>query len=365
MASMDNKRIAIFIPTLEGGGAESTMVILAQGLQTRGCTVDLILKQRRGELSQNIPESINVIDFNVSIMRYTLKKLVEYEKNYHPDAIISALELPNMTSILASKAVRGCPRVIISIHGLISKQKPIYNQWFDRLLFSATYPFADDIVTVSQTCAQDAIQYLHLPKSKVKVIYNPIISEGLYQRAEEPILHAWFGAKSKKTILSIGRLESVKDHKTLLKAFKLVREREEAQLVILGEGTLKAEIQQVVNKIGLSEEVLMPGFISNPYPIIANADVLVISSLHEALPNVLVEALACQCPVVSTACGGPEEILGYGKYGHLVPIGDHEAMAAAIVKVLKGDKRLATPEWLEQFSVDRNIDAYLNLFENK
>lgn len=361
---MDKKKIAIFIPTLEGGGAESTMVVLAVGLQARGYSVDLILKQRRGELSQNIPESINVIDFNVAIIRYTLKKLISYEKTHQPDAIISALELPNVTSILASRAIKRRPRVIISVHGLISKQKPIYNQWIDRLLFSATYPFADDIVTVSQTCAKDAIRYLHLPKGKVKVIYNPIINEGLTQRAQEPITHEWFSQKPKKTILSIGRLESVKDHKTLLKAFALVRERENAQLVILGEGTLKSEIQELVSQMGLVDEVLMPGFISNPYPIIANADVLVISSLHEALPNVLVEALACQCPVVSTACGGPEEILGYGKYGHLVSIGDHRAMAEAILKVFEGDERLATPEWLDQFHVERNIDRYVALIEH-
>jgi len=170
--------------------------------------------------------------------------------------------------------------------------------------------------------------------------------------------------KTKKTILSIGRLETVKDHKTLLRAFKIVKSKQDTQLVILGEGSLKSEIQSMVNDMGLSGDVLLPGFVTNPYPIISNADVLVISSLHEALPNVLVEALACQCPVVSTACGGPEEILGYGKYGHLVPIGDYAGMANAILQVLNGDKRLATPEWLEQFSVDRNIDAYLKLVEN-
>lgn len=361
---MNNKRIAIFIPTLEGGGAESTMVMLAQGLAAKGYLVDLILKQRRGELSLSIPSLINVIDFNVSVMRYTLRKLIHYEKDIQPDAIISALELPNVTSIIASRLVKKRPRVIISIHGLISKQKPIYSKLIDRLLFSATYPLADDIVTVSQTCAKDAINHLGLPQSKVKVIYNPIINESLYQKAQESVSINWMVEKTKKTILSIGRLETVKDHKTLLKAFRLVRDKYDAQLIILGDGTQKSIIQDSVNQLNLTNDVHIPGFVTNPYPIISNADVLVISSLHEALPNVLVEALACQCPVVSTACGGPEEILGYGKFGHLVSIGDFEAMAKAIGDVLQGDKRLATKDWLEQFSVDRNIDAYLNLVGN-
>lgn len=358
------KRIGIFIPTLEGGGAESTMIVMAEGLQAKGYAVDLLLKKRHGKLSEAISPSINVIDFNVRSMRFTFKKLVQYIDREKPHALISALELPNIISILSTKITRHHPEVIISIHGLISKQKPIYNKLFDKLLLSAIYPNADNIVTVSQTCARDAINYLRLPQQKVKVIYNPIINDYLHQKTREPVQADWFSDRTKKTILTIGRLEAVKDHKTLLKAFQVINTKVNAQLIILGEGSLKQEIQETIDRMGLTENVLMPGFISNPYPIIAKANVLVISSLHEALPNVLVEALACHCPVVSTACGGPEEILGYGKYGHLVPIGDFNAMAEAIGKVFQGDQRLADHEWLDQFSVDRNINEYLKLIEN-
>jgi glycosyltransferase involved in cell wall biosynthesis len=268
-----------------------------------------------------------------------------------------------MISILANKAVRKRARVIISIHGLMSKQKPIYNKWLDRALFSLIYPYADHIVTVSQTCAKDAINYLKLPEKKIEVIYNPIIDERLYSKAKAPISDQLIPGDARKTVLSIGRLESVKDHLTLLKAFRIVKMHHEAKLLILGEGSLKAGLQKRISEMGLEDDILLPGFISNPYPIINNADVLAISSLHEALPNVIVEALACRCPVVSTACGGPEEILGYGKYGHLVSIGDFEAMAEAIIKVFEGDTRLAEQSWLDQFSVERNIDRYIRLIE--
>lgn len=355
------KRIAIIIPTLAGGGAESAMVILAQELSRRGFLVDLILKKAQGELLAKVPSEVNIINFDVPAMRHTLTKLVRYINQKQPDTIISALELPNVVSVLARILAKSKPKIIISIHGIISKQNPIYHKSLDKVIFKLIYPRADHIVAVSNICAQDAVKYLHLPHSRINVIYNPVIDEGFYKRSKELNHFSITEKQNYKKILSIGRLEKVKDHQTLLLAFKEIQKKYYAKLIILGEGTYRKEISKRVNEMGLENDVIMPGFVQNPLPIMRESDVLVNASKHESFSIVIVEALACHCPVVSTACGGPEEILANGKFGHLVPIGDHKAIADAIEKVFKGDLRLANPEWLDQFSIETSVQKYINL----
>lgn len=360
-SSSVRKRIAIFIPTFAGGGAESAMVILAQELSRRGFLVDLILKKAQGELLAKVPSEVNIINFDVPAMRHTLTKLVRYINQKQPDTIISALELPNVVSVLARILAKSKPKIIISIHGIISKQNPIYHKSLDKVIFKLIYPRADHIVSVSNSCAQDAVQYLNLPQSKISVIYNPVINNEFFKKSREQQKFLYQETRNFKKILSIGRLEDVKDHQSLLLAFKEIQKKYFSKLIILGEGSAREKISQCLDEMSLGNDVIMPGFIDNPLPIIKEADVLVNASKHESFSIVIVEALACHCPVVSTACGGPEEILANGKFGHLVPIGDHKAIADAIEKVFKGDLRLANPEWLDQFSIETSVQKYINL----
>ena len=360
-SSSVRKRIAIFIPTFAGGGAESAMVTLAQALSEKGYFVDFIVKKAAGELVTRVPSGVNIIDFHVPAMKHTLSKLVKYINNHDPSVIISALELPNVVSVLARILAKSKPKIIISIHGIISKQNPIYHKWFDRMIFKLLYPKADHIVSVSNSCAQDAVQYLNLRQSKISVIYNPVINNEFFKKSREQQKFLYQETRNFKKILSIGRLEDVKDHQSLLLAFKEIQKKYFSKLIILGEGSAREKISQCLDEMSLGNDVIMPGFIDNPLPIIKEADVLVNASKHESFSIVIVEALACHCPVVSTACGGPEEILANGKYGHLVPIGDHKAIADAIEKVFKGDLRLANPEWLDQFSIETSVQKYINL----
>ena len=361
---MPNKRIAIFIPTLQGGGAELSMIALAKGLGARGYSVDLLVKNKRGELSGSIPANIRLIDFNVPTMRYTLGKLIAYIRNEHPNVIISAMELPNLSLTLVTIASKQKPKTIITIHNTLSLQPPIYNRIMDRVLFGLMYRFSNKIVCVSDTCAKDTIKYLHLPKTKVFVINNPILNEDIYIKSKESVSYSWFNESDRKRILSIGRLVPQKDHKTLIKAFKFVREVYEAQLIILGEGYLRPDLIQLSESLGLEQDVFLPGFVQNPYSLISQSDVFVLSSIYEGFGNALVEAMALNCPVVSTDClSGPREILAHGKYGHLVSVGDAQAMADAILEVIAGDKRLAPSDWLDQYHVDHSVDQYVRLIE--
>jgi glycosyltransferase involved in cell wall biosynthesis len=184
-------------------------------------------------------------------------------------------------------------------------------------------------------------------------------------KASEPVSHPWFTPGQPPVILGVGRLTPQKDFPTLLRAFALVRRQRPARLVIVGEGRTEAKeaLLRLAIELGCPDDVSLPGFTHNPFCFMANASVFVLSSLHEGLPGVLIQALACGVPVVSTDCpSGPREILEGGRHGRLVALGDFAAMADAITEALErpgdGAARMARGR---QFSVERAVDRYLGL----
>ena len=158
------------------------------------------------------------------------------------------------------------------------------------------------------------------------------------------------------------------DFPTLLQAFAQVRAQRQARLLLLGEGEMRRKLEALARELGVDQDVSLPGFASNPFAYMARAAVFVLSSVHEGLPGVLIQALACGCPVVSTNCpGGAAEILEDGRYGRLVPVGDPAAMAQAIISTLDAppDRELLQKR-ASLFSVDRAVEQYLDvLFARK
>jgi glycosyltransferase involved in cell wall biosynthesis len=163
-------------------------------------------------------------------------------------------------------------------------------------------------------------------------------------------------------ILGVGRLTPAKDFPTLLRAFARVRQVRAVRLVILGEGELRGTLEALVRDLGLEDSVSLPGFVQNPYAYMARAKLFVLSSAWEGFGSALVEAMACGLPVVSTDCGGPSEILEGGMYGRLVPVGDPQALAEAILTALveppQADLLRARAE---DFSVEKIADQYLEV----
>lgn len=228
------------------------------------------------------------------------------------------------------------------------------------------YPRADHITAVSNSAAQDCANTLGIDINLLKVIYNPVLTPQFFHKLEEKLEHPWFLPGQPPVILGVGRLNPVKDFCTLVRAFKQVQDWTPSRLLILGEGPQRAEIELLVSQLGLNHSVQLAGFVPNPYPYFKNAAVFVSSSVYDASPNVLVEAMASGCPVVSTDCpGGAAELIGNGKYGHLTPVGDEQGMAQAIMKVLNGDKRPATTEWLSNFKSQTVLNQYQQLIEGK
>jgi glycosyltransferase involved in cell wall biosynthesis len=204
-----------------------------------------------------------------------------------------------------------------------------------------------------------------LAHARVQTIYNPIDFAALGASAAEPVDGPWFSGDPldrPPVILAIGRLETQKNFPNLLRAFAEVRKVKAVRLLILGEGSERERLTAMVAEMGLGGEVSLPGFVANPAAYMARSGVFAMSSSWEGMPVALIEALTLGVPVVSTNCpNGPAEILANGAYGELVPMDDSPSLAAAILRVLDGEKKTAPPEWLAQFEATKITEQYLAL----
>jgi len=409
-------RLALYISSLAGGGAERVFVNLAQGLVKRGFTdLWLILNRVKGPYLAHLPPEVQIVDLCEPNVPFRFSRLLRYLSQQHtnspwlnraikvhyialkgiaylrkrylqflllshlmslkladqlrriqPDALLSALINCNLIAILTQRFANGF-KIVINEQTTPSLSLRSQSAAGTVLrMMRHLYPKADRIVAVSQGVADDLIALLNLPPEKVTVIYNPIVTPELFERAQKPINHPWLEQNRLPVILAVGRLTKAKDYPTLLKAFSLVRQVRPAKLLILGEGEERANLERLAIELGIQNDVSMPGFVDNPFAFMSKASVFVLSSAWEGLPTVLVEALACGCPVVATDCrSGPREILDNGRYGRLVPVGDHEALAKAILETLDNpdspaDRQTRIQRAME-FSVDAAVDKYLKV----
>ena len=198
---------------------------------------------------------------------------------------------------------------------------------------------------------------------KVRVVYNPVVDRELIAKAKSSLDNPWFEPGNPPVFLAVGRLTEQKDFLTLIKAFAMLRKQRLARLIILGEGECRSELEAMIKTLEISEDVCLPGFVQNPYAYMSHASAFVLSSRHEGLPTVLIEAMACGCPVVSTDCpSGPKEILESGKYGSLVAIGNSVALADAMIQTLEVPvSRDVLVERGMYFSNERAVSEYLKL----
>jgi glycosyltransferase involved in cell wall biosynthesis len=276
------------------------------------------------------------------------------------------MEHANVIALWARSLAIVPTRVVVSIRIAISEDMRHGQPLRGRIATTCAglfYGAADGVVAVSDGVADDFAQVTGFRRSRIRTIYNPVVTAELSALAEAPLDDPWFAPGQPPVVLSVGRLAVQKDFPTLLRAFALVRAQRPARLLILGEGDKRPELEALARRLGVMRDVCLRGYVDNPFAYMRRCAVFVLSSAYEGLPNALIEAMACGAPVVSTDCpSGPAEILDSGKYGCLVPIGDEAAMAAATLAILRyAPDTTSTRHQAQRFSIETSADQYLGV----
>jgi len=358
-----------------GGGVERVTLKIAQFID-RTRFQPTVVVAGKAEPGRDLQTDLPVNFLNCAHVSQAIPALAKLIRDSRPDLIYSAKTHVNVAVLLAHFVSGHEAKVVISEHIHLTSQQqhdPTYRRlkarltiWMARWL----YRRADQIVCVSRGAAEDFRHRFELPPKKVISLYNAVIDRQLFEQMDEPVEQPWFARKDTPVIISAGRLTKQKGFSYLLQAFARVRQRMRARLVILGEGEEWPRLMEEVNNLAIQDAVMFLGFQPNPYKYMRRADLFVLPSLWEGLPTVLIEAMACGVPIVSTNCpSGPSEIITDGENGLLVPPADVPALTNAILRVLENPKwavdvRNRAREKAREFSVEQVVPQYEQLFNS-
>ncbi len=408
----DRLHVGFMLTNLDGGGVERNTLNLARALMARGHRADLVVPRFTGDYRAVIPHGMRIyrarlpgtdrkllravqrLEVEVKAMTVNpagaarawlalVRKfpgipvirggglrsvypyahiLARYVRGADPHLVVSALQGSNAVAVCAAELTgRAVPVVVTVRNNVAAEYAP---QWLTAA--RTLYPLADAVVAVSGGVGESVQRSLGLDADRIRVIYNGILIDSIDRLAREEVAHPWFAGGEPPVVLSVGRETPQKNHPTLVEAFGLARREANARLVILGKlsAPYRERLRSLARGYGAEEDLGFVDFDENPYRYMRRAGLLALSSRWEGLPTVVLEALACGTPVVSTDTPyGPREILG--QWGELPPVGDAPALARALVAALRGET--PTAEALRtraaDFSLEKTADAYEALFE--
>lgn len=332
-----NKKITFFIATHSSTGVPLAQIRLAKALYRRGHHVEFVIGYVPNDLSIPDIEGIRVINLNMPRTYKLLFPIISYLSKVQPDVVFTAED--HLNAIVALAALLAGSKAKLSASSRITPYRVYSDRLFSKKWVLKYFSIAlrnriDALVCVSQDMVKE-YEAIFGP-SKYQCIYNVISDADTPRRMSEPVDDPWLNDSLIPVVISAGTLSRRKGFGDLIRAMKLVNQHTPARLMILGEGHLRADLEALIQNEGLGDSVRLLGFQDNPLKYFSRSKVFVLSSYAEGLPNVLVEAMACGCTPVATDCPtGPREVLKGGEYGHLIPMRDPEAMAAAIQKALE------------------------------
>lgn len=369
MAGRPGNQIAFFLPDLIGAGAQRVMLNLAKGVAQRGYEVDMVLAKAHGSYMSEVPESIRIVDLGAPRLVASVPALTRYLRQEQPKAILSGLANANIVALWSKRMAGISSRLIVTEHNTLSVDTQNALNWRAKQiprLIKSFYHWADGIVAVSNGVANDLAKSTSIPRERIRAIYNPVILPDVAAKAAAPLDHPWFKPGEPPVLLGVGRLTMQKNFPLLIRAFAQVRQSRPTRLIILGEGEDRPKLEEMVRTLGVEDDVSLPGFVENPYAYMANTSLFVLSSSWEGLPTVLIEAIYCGAPVVSTDCpSGPQEILAAGRYGALAPVNDVDALSHTICAALDGKTPRPSADSWRPFEMDTVVSQYLAALLNE
>ncbi len=375
-------KVAFFHPYFRFGGVEKTNIRLAKYFIEHGYSVEFVSLGYTEHFVKEMDEiGISKVQLKATRTFFAIPQLKAYIKSQIQEAkkqgkrfvLISCQNFANLCTVLATPM--DCRNGKCKNFKLILSERlhPAEFQYSGKgkkgkiilRLMRLLYKKADAVVANSRETAEEIER---ITGSPCRYIYNPTLTGDLQKLAEQEVNQEWLKKDCKNpVVISVGRLSKEKGFDILIKAFSRIQKELDARLVIIGEGEERASLEELAESLGIKDKVWMPGYDENPYKYVSKADVFVLSSFFEGLPNTLIEALAVGTGCVATRCpSGPSEILLDGQGGLLVDVGDTEGLAMAIKEALKDDgamqeKQRRAMEALHRFTPQEAGEKYLEL----
>jgi glycosyltransferase involved in cell wall biosynthesis len=370
-------KVLFYTSSLGGGGAEKHVQRIANAIEEMGHQVTVAVVRSGGSYEQDLSDEVKMITLsegwlNSSTWRLmrSVRPLRKYISEHRPDVLCSVMDHVNVRLLRALSGVEDTPPAVISVQNNPERRFGEEAGWRNRLLhwrMRQSYDEADQIVALSQGVAQQLVEMGLADSDRLTVIHNAGLDDEIYETKEFPINER--AVPGEPLVVACGSLTEQKGYPYLLDAFHRVRNEMKAKLWILGEGERREYIESEISALGLEEDVELLGFRDNPFKFMAAADVFVLSSLWEGFGNVVVEAMACGTPVVSTDCPhGPGEIISHGESGLLIPIASSDALARVLLRILDDQElrdRLTANghERARDFHASKIGREYIDLFE--
>lgn len=349
--------ITLFLPSLDAGGAERVMLILAGrfATQARGCHI--VVARSGGLWESKVPDGVRLVSLGKSGKPLSVvRPLIDYLRRERPAVVLSSVFPANIAALLACVVAR-TPCVVREANRTEDDiRSPGWRTTlFNRIAMRMLYPRANAVVALTQGLAAHIAHFAAVDASRITVIPNPAPTPHAQARTRHAV----------PIVLGCGRLVPQKDFGTLVHAFANLVRRRPARLVLLGEGPLADALKGLAHSLGVGPDVSFAGHAPDVVARMHDADVFVLSSRFEGFPNVLLEAMAARAPIVATDCSDSvPALLANGRYGTIVPVGGAEAMAAAIGDILDGKVRFDDPtNHLAGYDPDVIANRYLEVLD--
>ena len=370
----NRSKITVILPTLRMGGAEKLHVNLINQWIKDGSSADLVILFDEDDGNDLVPfldTKCKINYFHLQSYRYSITSLYKFFKSNHSDFIVAPMWPLTIVASISWMLSGRRGKLFLSEHTnlTVSSHKEVKTPlWLIKLSMKIFYKSVDGIIAVSEGVKQDILSLTGFASKDVKVIYNPTALgiKKLDSLEKSKYIEALWDARYEYRVLGAGGLKAAKNFAMLISAFSKLEPSilARSQLIILGDGPLKEDLNKQIQDLGLEDQIKLAGRVLDPYPWFQSASLFALSSSWEGFGNVLVEALESEIPIVSTDCfSGPSEILEEGAHGILVSVADEDAFAAAMEQSLTTIQDTSRHlQRANDFSVPKISNEYLEYF---